>query len=377
MVASKTTRKRGIEAVKISRPKSNPRRSHLRGRSAETVIIPDKKSFRGFVDIEHKDISPKTFSGKVRSEQENKREDRKEEKRGEKREEKHDEGKEEKNEFRGDRRSPMDHIRKLHEEIERFTFRKREYSFRDYPLGLKFLTFFAASNALLFIFLAIGFPYILYFGLNLEGTGAVLLLLFSALMYVLVFSGIFFRKGWAVALSVFWYAINTLSSVVSLFFIDRTIMGVLYDFFVYGLILSSILNILVAWYIFHKRKFFLENSFEKEHFHRAHVSVVDKVFMLAVALFVVFSAVFGAVIGFNTLSKLSHSVTSYGAKLMEFNIAEDGIAYCNSSEDMDICLLTFSVLSQKNIQDNDLVVVCKDIKSPFLRYTCFEGLSVK
>ena len=252
-----------------------------------------------------------------------------------------------------------------------------DYNFTDYPLGLKFLIFFCASSALLFILLAITYPYIMYFGLNIEGWPAVAALLVSALAYLAVFYGIVSRKRWAVAFTISWYVLNMVSSIVSMFFIDKTMLGLLYDFFMMGLIVTSIVNVLVAWYVFHKREFFFDDALEKDHFQKKHFTTVDKVFIFIVSIFVLSCLVIGGVVAFNTFSKLSGSIATYGPRLSEFRMIEDAVMYCSGVDDPDLCLLSFSVMSQKEQKGTELVKVCEGIKSPFLRYTCFDGLNVR
>ena len=266
---------------------------------------------------------------------------------------------------------------KVNDSSDRRSVKKESYGYSDYPLGMRFLVFLCAFNALLFILLAFTRPYIMYFGLNLEGYAATLALLVSALCYVAVFFSILKRKRWAVPFVISWYAVNLVSSVVSLIFIDRTIIGILSGFFIFSLVITGILNLLVMWYVYHKRAFFEGDSFEKDHFKKSHFTKSDKVFMFIVITFVVFCAVCGGAVMFNTFSRLSHSVVTYGARLTEISDIDQGISYCRTADDPDLCLLSFSVISQNSQKGSDLVKVCGTVRSSFLRYTCFEGINVR
>lgn len=248
--------------------------------------------------------------------------------------------------------------------------RSRENGFfSEFPIGIKFLIFFSIANAFLFIILALKFPYLVYFGFNLEGIGARLILMFSALMYFLIIVGFVLKKKWSVFLSVFWYFINIVSSFFSLIFIDKSMFGLLYDFVFYGLVFSTVLNIFVIWYIFAKREFFFDS--------RMKSSFIDKLFVNILSGFLIVSFLLSVVLFFSLISKSSVMVSEYGSDMLSFSSVDEAFNYCVGVSDTDLCILVFSVLRQDKIAPTDLVAACEKIKSPFYRYTCFEGLSVR
>jgi len=246
----------------------------------------------------------------------------------------------------------------------------RNLDFLSYPFGIKLLVLFCLSNALLFFILALKFPYLMYFGFNLEGNSARYLLIFFSLVNILVSSGLFLRKKWSVFASMSWYGLGLISSFVSLFFIDKTIIGMLYDLIIFGLIIVTIMNLMIMWYIFHHRNFFYgkdKNIFSTE----------DKIFVFFTVFFIISVILLGIIISFNVLSKLSFEVSRQSSVLIEYVVVEDAIQYCFNSEEKDICLLTLSILSENNFPSQDIVRVCDSIISPVLKYTCYDGMDVR
>lgn len=247
------------------------------------------------------------------------------------------------------------------------------YTLKQFPIGIKFLIIFSALNAILFIYLAIKFPYLMYFGTNLEGISASILSFITATIYLTIIYGMFKRKAWTVLISISWYVFNIFSSLISLLFLNKTIMGIMYDFFIYGFAISAIINMILIWYMFKKRYFFqitYPYGNEKTTYH-------DKLFIGIISIFSGITIIIGIILMSILISKLSTSLTSNGTKLIEFKTVQEGINYCSSIDEKDLCFLSFSVLLQGKIKDSYLVEVCEHINSTFLKYTCYEGLSVK
>jgi len=248
-------------------------------------------------------------------------------------------------------------------------FSDRKSDFLGFPSGIKFLIFFSIANALLFVILALKFPYLVYFGFNLEGLYARFIMGISSLFYFLIVVGFILRKKWSIFLSVFWYLFNIVSSFFSLLFLDQSIFGILYDFVFYGLVFSTILNIFVVWYIISRWKFFFDLDFKH--------GLFDKIFINLLSGFMIVFFLVAVVMFFSLVSKSSSVISSYGSNLLSFVVAEDGFEYCSGVSDSDLCLLTFSVMRQDKISSVELVEICSKIRSPFYRYTCYEGLGVR
>ncbi|MBN2880619.1 hypothetical protein JXM83_01075 [Candidatus Woesearchaeota archaeon] len=240
----------------------------------------------------------------------------------------------------------------------------------EFPLGIRFLVIFSLISSLLFLILAIKFPYLVYFGFNIEGSLARIILSVSMIMYLVLLFGLIFVKRWVFYLSIFWYVLSLVGSFCSLFFLDMSMFGLLSELVFIGLLVVFLINGLVLWYLVIRRDFFLS---KKKYVH----SIADKFFIFFLIFIFIVSSVFGIFVFMNVLGKLSYAVTDYGAKLLDFSYVDDGINFCQSAEDVDVCLLSFSVISRDNFPGTSLVRVCELIQMPFYRYVCFEGLDIR
>lgn len=70
-------------------------------------------------------------------------------------------------------------------------------------------------------------------------------------------------------------------------------------------------------------------------------------------------------------------VSEYGPLILQYNSLDEGMKFCESTSDSDICILIYSVMLEKEIPPTELVTACKSVHSPFIRYTCYEGLNIR
>lgn len=236
----------------------------------------------------------------------------------------------------------------------------------DFPPGLLMLFVFSSLMLCMYIIMTVLFSFTMVFGMIIEGPLARLLNIGIIIMISFMLFGFAKKKLWGYHLAhiVFFFVI--INSFVSMFFIKKSVSGILTVFVSFSFFFILMMNFITLWYIRSKKNYFIHN------YHESHMSREDKTYIYSITLlwlvFFFTSWIFGNAYYTETLNTAEiligelQSVYPYDA--------ED---YCLSKTDTkDVCLLTASLMYEKELNTMRL---CKDMDSQFYRYICYKSIN--
>lgn len=232
------------------------------------------------------------------------------------------------------------------------------------PPGIKVLVAYLSVLLLfnlIYFFLGLEAPIAFFAGQIIQGGWAVFITLASIAILGFIIYGFNRRKKWSYHLSLLWFAVAIIDSLVSLFALNTEVAATK-NLVVLSSVTVLVINLLAAWYVVSEKKYF----FAKEFLQR-RAAIIDKVFVFLVAAFLVFVLLIGVFVGYDFYAENKY----YADNLIEELDGKTGaqqMDICNGKEgaEKDLCLTIASV-------KQDRPDLCYQIQSDFYRITCLRA----
>ncbi len=235
---------------------------------------------------------------------------------------------------------------------------------RVIPLGMKVLLAYLSMLFffnLIYFFLGLKTPIAFFVGQIVQGIPAMLGVIISIIVLGLVINGIYFRKKFAYYLSLAWFAIAVLDSLISLVTLSTEVAATR-NMVLLSTITVIFINLLAAWYVISEKKYFFEKMFmlRKPMF-------VDKAFVACMIIFIVLVLLIGVFVGYDFYSQNKH-YTDNLVKELQNKTSDQQMDTCNAKAgaEKDLCLIIASMKL-------DRPELCSEISSDFYRLTCLRA----
>lgn len=235
---------------------------------------------------------------------------------------------------------------------------------RVIPLGMKVLLAYLSVLFLfnlIYFFLGLKEPIAFFAGQIVQGIPAVLITIISLIIIGLVIHSIYFRKKFAYYISLAWFAIAVLDSLISLFSLSTEVAATKNM-----VLLSSatviFISLLAAWYIVSEKKYFFDKIFMLR-----KTAFVDKAFVGCMIIFIVLVLLIGVFVGYDFYSQ-NKNYTDNLVKELDEKTGDQQIEICNSKAgaEKDLCL----IITSMKLYNPEL---CSEITSDFYRLTCLRA----
>lgn len=235
----------------------------------------------------------------------------------------------------------------------------------DFPPGIAFLLTFSFIMCAIYIILASMFSFTMVLGFVIEGALSRLINIFIIITLSFMIFGISKKKIWAYHLAMWVFSITILNSLVSMFFIKKSVSGSLNVFATFSFFLMVIMNLITIWYLKRKKNYFLH------HYLPTHMASEDKKYVFGItSLWLMF--MFMTFILVNSYYVETTQKVDILMNELEYIYPYEAQDYCiNKAEDRDLCFLTSAIVYEKSVNQNTL---CRGISSRFYRYTCFKAI---
>lgn len=258
------------------------------------------------------------------------------------------------------------HLPGYHHQKKKHPLKKLLKIDHDFPPGVKLLIVFSSIMCFLYIILASMFSFTMVLGMTIQGAASRFLNIMMILVLSALIIGFAKKKMWAYHLSFGVFGFIILNSLVSMFFIKKSVSGSLTLLTTFSLFFMLLMNFIILWYIKSKKNYFLH------HYHPNHMTKEDKALIYGLTLLWVVFIFAVLIFGYSYYSETTKKADMLIEELYlvyPYQVED----YClQKIEDKDLCLLTGAVMYEK--EKINTAKLCRDIDSQFYRYTCFKAI---
>ena len=246
---------------------------------------------------------------------------------------------------------PREHVRKISYDYEKRAkhlnvnvFKREEKS--THPLGIKVLIGYLViilGFYFFYLFLGMKSPLAIVFGQIIGGMPALLIVLCLMAFTMVLIAGLVKRKRWGYYLSLIWFSFGILNSLISLILLKPEVASFTRNFLILSSVTIFVIDILAILYIASEKNYFFAS-----HFIQKKAAIVDKLFVVALIVFLVITISIGSAMGYDFYRKNIQQTDSMIGEL-DKKTYDQQISICNSKadSDKDLCLLIVSIKNQE------------------------------
>lgn len=233
------------------------------------------------------------------------------------------------------------------------------------PLGINILILFSGLMGVLYLLFSTLFSFTITFGMVIEGAIARLLNIIMIILISFMIFGFAKKRMWSYNLANIMFSFIILNSIISMFFIKKSVSGTLILFVTFSFFFLIMMNVITLWYVRHMKNYFMHK------YHPPFISNEDKTYISSLAfLWLVFIFVSGILV-----SSYYEETTQKLDKII-LELQNTHPQYVDSvcsfkQDDRDLCLLTGAIIYENEL---NTINICKMINSYFYRYACFSAI---
>jgi len=263
--------------------------------------------------------------------------------------------------------TPKEHVRKIsyayEDRAKKIDFSRKEGF--THPLGIKVLAgylFILLGFYFFYLFVGIKSPIAVIFGQVIGGLNALFLVMFLIIVTITLIAGLLKRKKWSYYLALAWFSFGIANSLISLILLQPQIASFTRSFLVLSSVTVFVIDILAILYIASEKNYFFAG-----HFIEKSTRVVDKVFVVALIIFLVITISIGSALGYDFYITNIQQTDSLISEL-DGKTYEEQTQICSLKQDQqrDLCMLILSIKTGSK----DL---CSQISSDFYKLSCMQA----
>lgn len=232
--------------------------------------------------------------------------------------------------------------------------------------GIKVLITYSVILSFFYLFyLIVGIykPELLFLGGLFRSYMALLAdLVLIIFLFVMVY-GLNRRKRWAWWACITWYALSIINSIWSVYIMKANVYNILHELLILSSVFIIMINLLIIWYTYYKRGYFINPHSEESFMKR------DKAFVYSLVCFWAVLILISMSIGYN-FYKETTEMAQVIIDEMRGTTPLHAIEICETKDgkDRDICFVVFVTI----FQNDDMTPVCGRIDSDLYRFSCMQ-----
>ena len=160
-----------------------------------------------------------------------------------------------------------------------------------------------------------------------------------------------------------WYLISVVNSIWSVYMMRLNVYNILHELLVLSSIFIVLINILIIWYAYQKREYFMHPHTEDKPGKK------DKVFVYSLACFWILLILISVSIGYEFYDDTTGMAEGIINELKDTTPLH-AIEICETKDgsERDICFVVFVTIFERY----DVIPVCSRIESDLYRFSCMQ-----